>query len=157
MADKDEKTPAPKARAASKADAASESDAKAAPLAVTELPADAEIAARTAPQADEDGRFHKVFVIMGRDWNVDGPVDDMHRANQVATLQEALNRGLHPQGGARFDGAEETADSSVRLSYSVDVILAHEDEDPASAYTPKFSVDDFGGSTIQDADKALES
>ncbi|GAA3230716.1 hypothetical protein GCM10017691_23920 [Pseudonocardia petroleophila] len=122
-----------------------------APASVAQLDTHAEIAARSADTEEPGNRFVKVFVISGRDFHVDGPLDGMHRANQVATLQEALNRGMHPQGGARFDGDEETADGSVRLTYSVDVVLAYQDEEPAGTYTPRVAVNEMGGSTIQDA------
>lgn len=154
-----EKNEAPSRKAPAKAAeqpaaVSAEDQAASAPTSVEQLSAGEEIAARTGPDADPGNRFTKVFVISGRDFHIDGPLDDMHRANQVATLQEAINRGLHPQGGARFDGDEKTADGSVRLSYSVEVVLANEDEDPSSAYTPTFAVEDFGGTTMKDADKA---
>lgn len=148
MADEDVKfTEAPAKRRAK----AVEKNAEETPASVEELSPKEEIAARTAPDAKATGRFVKSFVISARDWNVDGPVDDMHRANQVATLQEALNRGLHPSGEAKFDGSETLWDGSVELTYSAPVVLAHLDEDPASTYTPRAAVNDMGGSTIQDA------
>ena len=58
----------------------------------------------------------------------------MHEANKLAVLQDALNRGLHPQEEARFDGAQDTR--GTELVYSVTVIPATSDERAAATVTP---------------------
>lgn len=120
-------------------------------MSVGQLPADAEVAARTGPDAKIDGKFRHTFVLSGRDYDANRDNDDMHRANQVATLQFALNQGVHPVGEAALEGTEETADGSVRLTYAVEGIPAHDNEVPADAYTPAKAIRDMGGSTIETA------
>jgi hypothetical protein len=102
-----------------------------------------------------DGRYYKVFNVEAPRTSTPGPdpaVDwsasehqAMHEANKVTVLQEALNRGLHPQATARFDGARK-ADGG--LTYSVEVIPAADDERAADAVTPSKAISDQGGSTL---------
>lgn len=107
------------------------------------------VAARTAPDAPEDGKFRKTFTLSGRDYEEQSEHDDMHRANEVATLQEALNRGLHAQGEAQLENVERTQDGSVNLTYAVEAIPASEDSDPANTETPRKAIKKMGGSTQQ--------
>ncbi len=115
-----------------------------------------------------DGRYRRVFnvavprVSTGElaelDWS-DDVHDAMHRANEVGVLQEALNKGLHPRGEARFDGPLGDVDkaSGVQaLVYSVEVVPASVEapEDAALAYTPSAALVDMGGSTVPDAGPA---
>lgn len=142
-----QETPAPAAQTA--AEAIEAVDATRAPVSVDQLSTEGEIAARTAPDAEVGTKFRKTFVISKKGFDLGAPQDDMHRANCVATLQEALNRGLHPKGEASYVGDDQLTDGSEALHYEVEVVLASEDEDPASTYTPSFAIDDMGGSTVQ--------
>ncbi|MGC5565333.1 hypothetical protein ACPYPG_21195 [Streptomyces sp. FR-108] len=109
-----------------------------------QAPADAVVAARSADGPD-DGRFHKHFVVQARSWNGD---DGVHAANKVAVLQEALLRGLHPRGDVHFDGDEDHQDGkSLVLKYSVGVLPAAYDDQPAATKTPEKALKDLGGST----------
>lgn len=102
-----------------------------------------------------DGRYRRVFGIqvprvsvgtVELDWNAPEH-EAMHEANKVQILQEALNKGLHPTGPARFD--EGTEDGA--LTYSVPVIPASSDPELAAAtYTPSAALADLGGSTLPD-------
>jgi hypothetical protein len=118
------------------------------------------------PEWPADGRYRKVFTVvvprvstgadLELDWNSDEH-DTMHEANKVATLQEALFRGLHPQGEARFDGQEGDTDprsyGSATLVYSVEVVPAtDEGTEAAATYTPSFAIKDQGGSTLAEGD-----
>ncbi len=111
------------------------------------LSADEIVDARTSDGSD-DGRYHKTYVVLARDWNEDSDADD---ANKVAVLQEALNLGLHPRGDVAYDGAEAHPDGhSLFLRYSVEVIPAALDENPADTKTPSKKLDELGGSTETD-------
>jgi hypothetical protein len=102
-----------------------------------------------------DGRYYRVFNVEvprtstpGPDPEVDWSDDQhsaMHEANKVAVLQEALNRGLHPQAAARFDGARKVDGGLV---YSVEVIPATDDERAAETVTPSKAIADQGGTTL---------
>lgn len=116
---------------------------------VGQLTEDQEVAARSGPDFPADGKFRKVFVLSGRDYEANQLNDDMHRANEVATLQEALNKGVHPKGEARLESEESTHDGSVRLTYAVDGVPAHADEAPSETHTPAKAIDDMGGSTLE--------
>lgn len=118
---------------------------------VHQLSGDAEVAARTGPDSPVDGKFRKVFVLSARDYTSNADNEDMHRANAVATLQEALNRGVHCLGDARLEGTEETADGSVRLTYVVEAVPASEHEVPAETQTPSKAIKEMGGSTVEHA------
>lgn len=80
----------------------------------------------------------------------------MHEANKAAVLQEAIQRGLHPRGEVRFDGAEEqTSESGSRvfkhavLTYSVRVVPASVDTQPGETTTPRDQVESDGGDTAK--------
>lgn len=118
------------------------------------------------PQWPADGRYRKVFgVVVPRvstgkaeklDWN-DSQHDAMHEANKVAVLQEALLRGLHPLGEARFDGQDGDLDGASygtgTLVYSVEVVPAtSEGHEAADTYTPSFALEDQDGTTLPEAD-----
>jgi hypothetical protein len=100
---------------------------------VSSLPESQETQARNPESVPADGRYHHYFVVQGlaEDW--EAPEQDaMHAANRLATIQAALNLGLHPQGEARYDGAEEderttrpASKRSTKLKYSVEVLPAH--------------------------------
>lgn len=118
---------------------------------VAQLSGDAEVAARTGPDAKADGKFRRVFTLSPRDYDEQADNDDMHRANEVATLQEALNKGVHAQGEAYLESAYRRADGSYDLTYAVEAIPASEDEQPADTQTPSKAIKEMGGSTIEDA------
>lgn len=106
---------------------------------------DAEVVDARTPEGSDDGRFHKTFTVLARDWDGNSEADD---ANKVAVLQDALNLGLHPRGDVSYDGSDERPDGkSLDLYYSVDVIPAGRDEVPGETKTPSEKLDDLGGST----------
>lgn len=123
---------------------------------VAQLDGDAEVAARTGPDAQADGKFRHTFTLSGRDFEANESNDDMHRANQAATLQFALNKGVHPKGEAALESTETTHDGSVRLTYAVKAIPAGEDEVPSDTQTPTKAIRDMGGSTVEHAQNSRQ-
>lgn len=121
---------------------------------VSTLPEAEETQARNPESVAADGRYHHKFVVQGLSEDWEDPVqDEMHRANRLATLQSALNLGLHPQEEARYDGAEPdertdrpAAKRSTTLRYSVAVIPAHAAHAPDTE-TPSKALARMGGST----------
>jgi len=104
----------------------------------------------------EGTRHVKVFVTEpGAEQN-----EAMHEANKAGVLQEAIQRGLHPRGDVRFDGAEvKTTQSGPRtfqhaeLTYSVEVIPASVDTEPTETTTPRDQIESDDGSTSTPKDK----
>lgn len=101
-----------------------------------------EVAARSA-DGHQGTRFVKVFTVdrLGVDKN-----DAMHEANKALVLQEAIQRGLHPRGEVRFDGAKDHVPevepgrrsfASAELTYSVDTVPASVDHAPSETTTPR--------------------
>lgn len=109
------------------------------------------VAARTGPDAPEDGRFHHTFVlpptsrIAEDSWADAAGADELHAANYVAVLQKALLQGLHAQGPVAFDDETVRRDGSVELAYSVEVIPTP--PDASNTYSPARALDDMGGTT----------
>lgn len=118
---------------------------------VGQLEGDAAVAALTGPDAKADGKFRAEFTLSPRDYDENADNDDMHRANQVATLQRALNQGVHPKGEAGLEDTRTLPDGSVVLTYAVKAIPADEDDDPAGTQTPAKAIKEMGGSTIESA------
>jgi hypothetical protein len=80
-------------------------------------------------------RFVKEFVVLARQW---GDSEAEHTANKAGVASEAIQRGLHPRGDVRFDGAEDHPDGlSLTLTYSVDTVPASVDHNPADTTTPR--------------------
>lgn len=108
-----------------------------------------EVEQRSADGADGT-RHIKVFVTEpGAEQN-----PAMHEANKAGVLQEAIQRGLHPRGDVRFDGAEvKTTTSGPRtfqhavLTYSVEVVPASVDTKPTETTTPRDQIESDDGST----------
>ncbi|MGW1949035.1 hypothetical protein ACWCRC_32525 [Streptomyces sp. NPDC001940] len=89
--------------------------------------------------ADGSGglRHVKEFVVLKSTWPARDE-DDAHKANAAAVANEAIQRGLHPRGEARFDGAEDHPDGhSLTLTYSVNVVPSSIDTEPAETTTPR--------------------
>jgi hypothetical protein len=99
-----------------------------------------QVAKRSADGSDGT-RHAKDFVVLGGQLgDEDGPE---HQANKLATLQEAIQRGLHPRGDVSFDGAELTSDGVSRaLHYSVEVVPAVMDSAPGKTTTPRQKIDE---------------
>jgi hypothetical protein len=108
-----------------------------------------EVEQRSADGA-EGTRHVKVFVTEpGAEQNA-----AMHEANKAAVLQEAIQRGLHPRGEVRFDGAEvKTTESGPRtfrhaeLTYSVEVVPASVDTKSVETTTPRDQIESDDGDT----------
>ena len=80
-------------------------------------------------------RFVKQFVVLAARWNDE---DYQHEANRAGTVNEAIQRGLHPRGKVKFDGGEAHPDGlSLVLTYSVDTIPASVDHHPEDTTTPR--------------------
>jgi len=96
----------------------------------------AEVEQRSTDGAD-GMRYVKEFVLMGRDWPEAGDLYN-HGGNKAAVANEAIQRGLHPRGDVRFDGAEDHPDGhSVTLAYSVDTVPSSIDHAPQDTTTPR--------------------
>lgn len=101
-----------------------------------------EVAERSADQEEPADAYQKVYVVYPplADWTPPDGDDDWHRPNLAATLQEAVNRGLHPQSEATYVGSELHPDGhSWCLRYSVPVVPAVVDPDPNAANAPAHS------------------
>ncbi|ARX81527.1 hypothetical protein SMD44_00925 [Streptomyces alboflavus] len=88
-----------------------------------------------SPDGADGIRHVKEFVVLGA-----APAEDASEPdpNKIATLQEAIQRGLHPRGDVRLDGCEEQPDGVSRLlRYSVEVVPAEADEAPERTRTPR--------------------
>jgi hypothetical protein len=72
--------------------------------------------------------------------------DEVHVGNKQATLQELLNRGLHPKGEAVLEDAEVVQEGlntmTVKLTYAVKVVPASLDYDPGNITAPVDREDD---------------
>lgn len=124
---------------------------------VSSLPTSEETQARNPENVPADARYHHHFVVQGlaEDWEA-SEQDEMHAANRLATLQSALNLGLHPQGEARYDGAEEDerttrpdSKRSTKLKYSVEVLPAHAAHAPDTETPSKVLARTEGHSTAK--------
>lgn len=104
---------------------------------------EAEVAARSA-DGSEGTRHVKEFVVLGPSvGDEDGPG---HEPNKLATLQEAIQRGLHPRGDVAFDGGEAQQDGvSQMLRYSVEVVLAAADSEAEKTTTPRDKIENGEG------------
>ncbi|GGW98731.1 hypothetical protein [Streptomyces chartreusis] len=93
-----------------------------------------EVDERTADGA-EGMSFVKEFVVLASQWTDE---DDAHDANKAGTVNEAIQRGLHPRGDVSFDGSVEHRDGkSLTLTYSVETVPASVDHNPADTTTPR--------------------
>ena len=94
-----------------------------------------EVDERSADGA-EGLRHVKEFVVL-KSWPA-GDEADAHKANAAAVANEAIQRGLHPRGEARFDGSEEHPDGhSLTLTYSVETVPSSIDTEPGETTTPR--------------------
>lgn len=99
---------------------------------------------------DSDGRtFLKTFVMLGAFTNdVKHP---QHEANFLGTLQEAINRGLHPKGEPRLVKVEvgepdRRGAVTTRCTYGVEVIPAVVDTENSTTETPSTLAEKQSGS-----------
>jgi hypothetical protein len=103
---------------------------------------DVEVDERSADGSD-GVRHIKEFVVLARDWY---DAEAAHVANKAAVANEAIQRGLHPRGDVRFDGAEDHPDGhSVTLTYSVETVPSSIDHAPGETATPRDIVEDSYG------------
>lgn len=78
-----------------------------------------EVSERSAGSSDGT-RFVREFVVLGS--------GSGHAAHFLATVTEAIQRGLHPKGDVSFDGATTHGDGvSTVLTYSVETVPASVD------------------------------
>ncbi|MFB7244639.1 hypothetical protein ACFCYX_19525 [Streptomyces populi] len=95
---------------------------------------EAEVTERSADGSD-GMRFVKEFVVLAARWNDE---DYQHEANRAGTVNEAIQRGLHPRGKVSFDGQEMQPDGlSLLLRYSVETVPASVDHHPEDTTTPR--------------------
>lgn len=118
---------------------------------VTALDTTDEVAARQPEDVPRDGRFHKVVTVSAHAEDWEAPEhDSMHAANRLATIQEALGLGLHPQEEARYDGSELVPGNrgrhTTRLAYSVAVVPADQAV-PSETIVPAKVLAASGGTT----------
>jgi hypothetical protein len=91
----------------------------------------------------EGTRYVKEFVVL-KAWPA-GNEADAHKANAAAVANEAIQRGLHPRGEARFDGSEDHPDGhSLTLTYSVETVPSSIDTEPGETTTPRDVLTDNG-------------
>ena len=98
-----------------------------------------------------DGKYRKTFVLQGLRIDLDRDAegnsksfdefDETHRANKDATLQEAINKGLHPKAQAELESGPDLVHSglnstSYSYTYAVACVPAAIDLDPDSTVTP---------------------
>jgi hypothetical protein len=101
----------------------------------------ADYVAARATDGSEGTRYKKIFVEQHKSpsWDKVSAYFD-HEPNLVGTLSEALVRGLHPLGEAKFEGAEVQADGvSVELTYSVNVKPVEDNPTGAETLAPSES------------------
>ncbi|ANZ35249.1 hypothetical protein BBK82_03340 [Lentzea guizhouensis] len=124
----------------------------------TEEGREQEVEQRSADGSDGT-RFEKKFIV---DKGAENS-EPQHEANRANVLEDAIQRGLHPRGEVRFDGAEditrEPAEPGrrffplVELTYSVETIPAAVDTQPAETTTPRDQIESDDGSTSTPTDK----
>lgn len=117
-----------------------------------------EVRQRTEVATDGDW-FRKVFTVHNRAWTRDLPADHWgHHPNLGATLQAALQQGLHPKGMPELESeADHPTDPtrSTDLTYRVRVVPAVADEEPGNTLTPAILqqvLADGGGVVVDDPD-----
>jgi hypothetical protein len=101
------------------------------------------VAEKSGPDAKPDGKFRKTFNVQVTPFtqlsDVQGD-DVMHEANKLATLQEALNRGVHPKGEPELEstevGEEHLNSATVKFTYAVEAVAAFADLDAPGTTTP---------------------
>ena len=90
-----------------------------------------------------DDRFRKVFVIQVQGTSLEDlkAYAEQDIGNKQATVQEALNRGVHPKGEPRCDDVEiiheGISSATAKFTYSVVAVPASLDLDPASTIEPR--------------------
>lgn len=133
----------------------------------TQLTPEEQVLVRTEPSAATAADSHyRHHYNIGLDRGVDPDkvdwTDDvyasMHEANKVATLQFAMNAGLHPQGDATFEGAVSSGQSrTAKLVYSVEVVPASLADDASQTRTPRKALVEMpGASTFPDDDGLIK-
>lgn len=116
----------------------------------SELSESQQVLVRTEPSAatKDDGKYRKHFMVQHRDDYDDEQHADMHEANKLATLQEALGAGVHPKGDVVFEGTQETPQSgSIILVYAVEGVPAELDADAPGTTVPRALLLDMPGAS----------
>lgn len=97
-----------------------------------------------------DNKFRKVFVIQALRTAVTDLTEneDYHVNNKAAVIQEAMLRGLHCKSRPEVESVEVINEASagnsvsIQITYSVDVVPASADYDPANSELPIDREDD---------------
>lgn len=98
-----------------------------------------------SPDGSSGTRHVKEFVVLGDNWTGE---EYQHEANKAAVANEAIQRGLHPRGEAKFDGAEDHEDgASLVLTYSVETVPSSIDDKPEDTTTPRDVIEADGQDT----------
>lgn len=118
----------------------------------TEEGREEEVEQRSA-DGSEGTRFEKKFICDAGAENS----EPQHEANRANVLEDAIQRGLHPRGEVRFDGAKDITSEPaepgrryfplVELTYSVETIPAVVDTQPVETTTPRDQIVSDDGST----------
>jgi hypothetical protein len=120
--------------------------------------AQAEEVAQRSADGSSGTRFKKTFICEAGTENRPA----QHEANKANVLEDAIQRGLHPRGEVRFDGAKDITKPVepgqrsfplVELTYSVETIPAVVDHRPVETTTPRDQIVSDGGSTSTPTDK----
>lgn len=97
-----------------------------------------EVAQRSADGSHESW-FKKVFSVLNRSHTLGLSVDHVtHQANAAATLQDALQRGMHPKGPVELVGEEShpSDPATTNVTYAVPVVPAVIDHENHTTVTP---------------------
>lgn len=106
--------------------------------------------AQRAADGSSGTTLRKVFVVAAPEDVQDDSIPDdhpMHEANCVRTLEEAIQRGLHPKAKARLVSSEVVerpgrGPASVALTYEVEVQPAVIDTEAHETVTPSSEIEE---------------
>ncbi|MEU1088961.1 hypothetical protein ABZ401_19360 [Streptomyces sp. NPDC005892] len=90
-----------------------------------------------SPDGSDGLRHVKEFVVLKATWP-SRDEGEAHEANAAAVANEAIQRGLHPRGVAKFEGSEDHPDGlSLTLRYSVQAVPSSVDHNAPDTTTPR--------------------
>jgi hypothetical protein len=101
------------------------------------------VAEKSGPGTPEDNKFRKSFTVQANPYSSEEDVtawEGLHEGNKLATLQEALNRGVHPKGEVQLESTdvhrEALNTATIVFTYAVESVAAVLDTDPEGTSTP---------------------